>query len=229
MTETPAPTHFKVDMPQIPGLGGPASRPPKKNPLLPLVIAFLVLGLIVLVAVRWFSHNKPAEPISVESAPQIEVPPPPPDPRASLPVASESDPVIASIADMAKPWTSIDFLVKNKLSGENIPAVLIRLPGGSASQASGYWAFSKKAPYGTCELEFITDMDKLRNDYDYRAANHPLVGNPCSHTLYDPLKTASILGNIWIRGAIVQGSDIRPPFGVEIKVQGKNILAIRAE
>ena len=137
MTETPAPAHFKVDMPQIPGVGGPAGRPPKRNPLLPLVIAFLVLGLIVLVAVRWFSHNKPAEPISVESAPQIDVPPPPPDPRASLPVASESDPVIASVAEMAKPWTSIEFLVKNKLSGENIPAVLIgyqedrlhRLPG----------------------------------------------------------------------------------------------------
>ncbi len=187
-----------------------------------------MLGLIILVAVRWFGHNKPVEPVSAEPAPQIDVPPPPP-PKPAMPVATEGEPVIATVADMAKPWTSIDFLVKNKLSGENIPAVLVRLPGGSASQASGYWAFSRKAPYGSCELEYITDIDKLRGEYGFRAANHPLVGNPCSHTLYDPLKTTNILGNIWIRGAIVQGSDIRPPFGVEIKVQGKNILAIRAE
>lgn len=229
MTETPPPAHFKVDMPQIPGVGGRSARPPRRNPLLPLIIAFLVLGLLIIVAVRWFSHNKAAEPVAVDTAPQIDVPPPTPDPSASLPVATESDPAVSTLTDLAKPWSSADFFVKNKLTGENIAATIVRLPGASAGQASGYWAFSRKAPYGSCQLEYITDMAKLRDEYGYRAANHPLVGNPCSRTLYDPLKTASILGNIWIRGAIVQGSDIRPPFGVEIKVQGKNILAIRAE
>ncbi|HEY4979299.1 MAG TPA: hypothetical protein VII25_09060 [Candidatus Acidoferrum sp.] len=229
MTETPSSAHFKVDMPKIPGVNGPSARPPRRNPLLPLIIGFLVLGLVILVAVRWFSHNKSAEPERVEPTPQIDVPSPPPDPLASLPVATESDPTIATETDLAKPWSSVEFLIKNKLSGENIPAIIVRLPGGSPAQPSGYWAFSRKAPYGSCQLEYITDIEKLRSDYGYRAANHPLVGNPCSRTLYDPLKTTSILGNIWIRGAIVQGSDIRPPFGVEIKVQGKNILAIRAE
>ncbi len=228
MTETPSSAHFKVDMPQIPGVNGPG-RPPKRNPLMPLIIAFLVLGLVILVAVRWFSHNRPVEPVAVEPTPQIDVPSPPPDPSASLPVATEADPTIALVADMAKPWSFADFFVKNKLSGENVAATIVRLPGGSGSQASGYWAFSRKAPYGSCQLEYITDIAKLHDDYGYRAANHPLVGNPCSRTLYDPLKTTSILGNIWIRGAIVQGSDIRPPFGVEIRVQGKNIQAIRAE
>jgi hypothetical protein len=36
-------------------------------------------------------------------------------------------------------------------------------------------------------------------------------------------------GNVWVRGAIAQGSDLRPPLGVEIKIQGKDILAVRAE
>jgi hypothetical protein len=105
----------------------------------------------------------------------------------------------------------------------------VRLPSGSASQPSGYWAFSRKAPYGSCQLEFITDIEKLRTEYGYRAAKHPLAGNPCSHTLYDPLKTANLAGNVWIRGGIVQGSDIRPPFGVEIEFRGKEILALRSE
>jgi hypothetical protein len=229
MTEPTAPAHFKVEMPQIPGVTGPTARPPRRNPLLPLVIAFLVLGLIILVAVRWFSHNKPVEPARVEPAPQIEVPPPPPDPTASLPRATEANPVVSSVADLAKPWSSADFFIRNRLTGESLPATIVHLPGGSASQASGYWAFSRNAPYGSCQLEYITDINKLRTEYGYRAASHPLVGNPCSHTLYDPLKTANLAGNVWIRGGIVQGSDIRPPFGVEIQVHGKEILAIRTE
>ncbi len=216
-------------MPQIPGVPDPSSRRPRRNPLLPLIITFLVLGLVILVAVRWLAHNKPVEPVRVEQAPQIEVPSPPPDPTALMPHATEANPGIAIVADLAKPWSSVDFFVRNRLTGENVSAIIVRLPSGSGSQASGYWAFSRKAPYGSCQLEYITDIDKLRSEYDYRAANHPLVGNPCSHTLYDPLKTGNLAGNVWIRGAIVQGSDIRPPFGVEIEIRGKEVLAIRTE
>jgi hypothetical protein len=230
MAEHQTPAHLKAEMPQIPGVGGSGPRKPSSNPLLPLIIGLAVLGIVLIVAVRWFSRSKPGEQPTVEQAPQIEVPPPPPDPNAALPHATETDPVIGSIADFAKPWTSANFFIRNKLTGENIPATIVRLPGGSATSPTGYWAFSRKAPYGNCLLEYVSDLDKLRNDYDFKHANHPLVGNPCSRTLYDPLKTSSLPpDNIWIRGAIVQGSDIRPPFGVEIKIQGKQILAIRSE
>ena len=36
-------------------------------------------------------------------------------------------------------------------------------------------------------------------------------------------------GDFFVRGRIVQGSDLRPPLGVEIRVRGKEILAIRTE
>ncbi|HMD42664.1 MAG TPA: hypothetical protein VKH45_06290 [Candidatus Acidoferrum sp.] len=229
MTELPNSAQFKAEMPQIPGVNDSFTRRRKRNPLLPLMIGFLVFGLVILVAIRWFAHHKPSEPVRVEQAPQIEIPPPPQDPTASLPRASESNPGIGPISDFSKPWSSADFFIKDKLTGENDPATIIRLPGSSALQASGYWAYSRKALYGSCLLEYITDMDKLRGEYGYRSANHPLVGNPCTHTLYDPLKTASLPGNVWVRGAIVQGSDIRPPLGVELKVQDKQILAIRTE
>jgi hypothetical protein len=137
--------------------------------------------------------------------------------------------VIADLADLSKPWSSADFFIRDLATGENVPATIVRLPSGSPTAPSGFWAFSRKAPYGACPLEYIRDLDKLRTEYDYRAASHPLVGNPCSHTLYDPLKTVNLPGNIWIRGAIVQGSDVRPPLGVEIKIQNKKILAIRTE
>jgi hypothetical protein len=217
-------------MPQIPGVTGPYSpKSPRRNPLLPLMIAFLILGVLFLVGGRWLNRLKSVETVRPEPTPQIDVPSPPPDPAASLPHASETSPVVATAADLAKPWSSADFFIRNNVTGEEIPATIVRLPSSSPHSASGYWAFSRKAPFGACQLEYITDLDRLHKEYDYRAANHPLVGNPCSRTLFDPLKTASLPGNIWIRGAIVQGSDLRPPLGVDIEVLGKNILAIRTE
>jgi hypothetical protein len=56
-----------------------------------------------------------------------------------------------------------------------------------------------------------------------------MVGNPCSHTVFDPTKMTMLPGNIWVRGAIVQGSDLRPPLGIEIEIKGKEILALRRE
>jgi hypothetical protein len=56
-----------------------------------------------------------------------------------------------------------------------------------------------------------------------------MVGNPCNRTLYDPTKLTNLPGNVWVRGAIAQGSDLRPPLGIEIRVQGKNIQAVRME
>ena len=229
MTDKSSPSSFKAEMPQIPGVNLPSPRSPRRNPLLPLVIGFVVLLVLVLLGSRWLSHSRPAEPVREVPTPQIEIPSPPPDPNAALPHADASKPVIAETSDLAQPWSSADFFIRNSLTGENIPATIVRLPGGNPSLPSGYWAFSRNDPYSSCKLEYITDLEKLRQEYDYRAANHPLVGNPCSRTLFDPLRTGSLPGNTWVRGAIVQGSEIRPPFGVEIKIQGKQILAIRTE
>jgi hypothetical protein len=228
MTENSSSSRFKAEMPQIPGITPPPTRPARVHPLLPVLVGVVALGIILVFALGWFLHSRP-EPVRVESPPQIEVPPPPPDPNAALPHADEAHPVIAELAQLAKPWSSLDFFIKNKLTGENIPATIIRLPGGSANNASGYWAFTRKAPYGDCQLQYVSDLSTLQQDYDFRAATHPLVGNPCSRTLYDPLKTSNLPGNVWVRGGIVQGSDIRPPFGVEIRIQGKQILATRTE
>jgi len=227
MADHQTPAHLKAEMPQIPGVTGPRKSAP--NPMYPLILGIVAFAIILLFGVRWLSRSKPIEPARAEQAPQLEIPSPPPDPASLLPHATESDPAIANVADVAKPWSSADFFVRNRLTGENIPATIVRLPSGSPNLPGGYWAFSRKAPFGSCQLEYIPDLKRLRDDYGFARANHPLVANPCSRTLYDPLKTSNLPGDIWMRGGIVQGSDIRPPFGVEIKIQGKQILAIRSE
>lgn len=227
MPEQPPSDRFKADMPQIPGVSSPGT-PASRDSSLKLGIGLLAVLLVVFLGARWALHPRQAEP-SVADQPQIEVPTPAPDPTTLMPHATQASPGIANIEEMAKPWSSRQFFIRNELSGENIPAMLIRLPTGSASQAGGYWAFSVSSPYGDCRLEYVTDLAKLKTDYGFSAAKHPMVGNPCSRTVFDPLKMTNLPGDFFVRGGIVQGSDLRPPLGVEIRVRGKDILAIRTE
>ncbi len=192
----------------------------------------LVLGLVVVLLVggitaRWFLRPRAAEMPPAEPSQQIELPTPASD-LNPIPSATETHPAIATAAELAQPWSTKDFFFRNRLTGENIPALIIRLPGGPASQASSYWAFGLQVPFGRCQVEFITDLDKLQKDYGFRA-KHPMVGDPCSRTLFDPLKIASVPGNVWVRGAVAQGSAIRPPLGIEVQVRGTDILATRME
>jgi hypothetical protein len=187
------------------------------------VLIVLVLGT------RWIMRPKHVEQVAAPP-PQIEVPSPAPDPDAALPHATEKDPGIATTTEMAKPWSTKDFFIKDRLTGENVPAVLLRLPSGTATQASGYWAFVVNSPYGNnCKLEYITDFAKLANDYGFRGAKHPMVGNPCSRGVFDPLKLSNLPGDVWVRGAIVQGSDLRPPLGIEVRIHVKEIQVVRME
>lgn len=230
MTDQPPSDRFKTEMPEVPSVSVTDPRTPTAtNSAVKVVVGLLAVVLVVFFGARWAVRPKSVEPRAAEQQPQIEVPTPSPDPRTLLPHATDAAPGIAEVAEVAKPWSSKEFYLRNGLTGEDIPAVLIRLPVGAASQANGYWAFSLNAPFGNCRLEYLTDLEKLKSDYGFPSAKHPMVGNPCSRTVFDPLKMSNLAGNVFVRGGIVQGSDLRPPLGIEIKVQGKNILAVRTE
>lgn len=221
---------YKPDMPQIPGVSSATGRSKLLNsPTLRLIGGLLVVLVAVFFAARWLLRPHHAELPPAEPPPKIEVPSPASDPSALLPHASEKEPTIANVSEMTQPWSSKKFFFKKGITGENIPAILVRLPSASAAQERSYWAFSLDAPYGNCQLEYITDIAALKKDYEFKAARHPMVGNPCSRTLYDPTKLTNLPGDVWVRGAIVQGSDLRPPLGIEVKVRGKTIEAIRME
>jgi len=232
-SQPPASDRFKAEMPQIPGVTGQAARRsgPGGGPW--LVVGGLAAVLVaVFVGGRVLSKLRRAETIAGSVAPpaaQIDVPSTPAVPDLPVPVATESDPVVAQVGDLAKPWDSQQFTFRNRATGENVPALLVRLPGGAGTQPAGYWALAMKAAYGNCRLEYVQDMARLRNDYSFRSANHPMIGNPCSRTVFDPLKYASIGGNVLARGAVVQGSDLRPPLGIEVRIKGRDILAVRME
>ena len=218
-------------MPRIPGVSDEQGSRGQTgaNPAVRLVVGLFGVLVLFVLGSRWMLRPKHTEAPAAAAPPQLEVPAPAADPSATLPRSTAANPAIATVAEMAKPWSSKDFFFVNRLTGENIPALLIRLPTGSATQPAGYWALAMSAPFGNCKIEYVEDTDKLRSEYDFRAAKHPMIGNPCSRTVFDPLKMTSVPGNVWVRGAIVQGSDLRPLLSIEVKIQGKNIQADRME
>jgi hypothetical protein len=230
MPDQPSPPpndRFKAEMPRIPGVPTPKARPSGPGARWPMILGLMAVLMAVFVGGKILTKPRRTE-APPHAAPQIELPPPVPDLTPSIPVATEQDPVVATISEL-KPWRSKQFFLHNRITGENVPAVLLRLPTGSATKAAGYWSFALKAPYGSCQLEYIDSLQKLNIEYGYRQAKHPMVGNPCNHSLYDPLKYAPLPGNVLARGAIVQGSDLRPPLGIELNVRDRNILALRTE
>jgi serine/threonine protein kinase len=140
---------------------------------------------------------------------------------------TQSNPEVAAVSELARPWSSKKFFFRSLTQSKNVPALVIRLPG-PASESKSYWAFSLEAPFSQCEFAYINDVAKLSSEYGFEAA-HPMVVNPCSRTIFDPLQLKDLPGNILVRGAIVQGHDLRPPYGIEVKVRGDQIHAVAME
>jgi hypothetical protein len=140
---------------------------------------------------------------------------------------SQSNPEVASINELAQPWSSKRFFFRNLTQSKYVPALILRLPG-PASESKSYWAFSLEAPFSKCQFAYVDNVAKLSSEYGFEAG-HPMVVNPCSRAIHDPLQHTELPGNILVRGAIVQGSDLRPPYGIELKVRGNQIHAVAME
>ena len=135
---------------------------------------------------------------------------------------------VATVKELAEPWSSKTFIFHSSNAKENSSSIVVRLPEGTPDQPGSYWAFSLQAPFGLCQLEYITDLQKLSNDYKFEA-KHPMVGDPCSRAVFDPLQMADLPGGAWARGAIVKGYGFRPPLGIEIHIQSDQLVAAKME
>ena len=219
---------FKPELPQIAGVSAQIARELAGSKPLRFASVAAIL-LVCLLAIAWLSRPTTTQAPAAVPPPRINLPPAATDSAGTLPHATQANPGVATIQEMSRIWSYKDFSYTNRVTGENLPALLIRLPTRSASQPSSYWALAMNAPYGNCRLEYITNLTKLKIDYGFRDARHPMVGNPCSRTVFDPLKLSNLPGGVWARGGVVQGSDLRPPLGIEVRLQSNEILAVRME
>lgn len=139
-------------------------------------------------------------------------------PKQILPVGPG---VIATTQELKQTWSAKRFLFPDSITGQTDAAMVVRLPRGE------YWGFSLQAPFGKCELQYISNLELLRRDYQFNA-DHPMVVNPCDHTIYDLLRYGSSSAGL-VRGDIVQGTGIRPPMAIEIRERGNAVIAVRME
>ncbi|MGA8142258.1 MAG: hypothetical protein WB987_00015 [Candidatus Acidiferrales bacterium] len=128
---------------------------------------------------------------------------------------------IATTDELSRPWAAKKFIFRDPLTSREVPAMVVHLPG------EVYWGFSLIEPYGTCEMEFVTDMKKLQAEYSYRGA-HPMVADPCNRAVFDLTRYGSGPAGL-VRGEIAQGAAVRPPLAIEIQVHGKKVLAKKME
>jgi hypothetical protein len=140
-------------------------------------------------------------------------------PAAQLPVGPGP---VATTAELAKAWAGKRFLFRDPVTSEPVPAMIVHLPDGS------YWAFSLREPFGTCNLEYMTELGKLRTNYSF-TASHPMVVDTCNRTVYDLLLYGGSSDGGLVRGDIVAGSGIRPPMAIEVRVEGQQLVAVRME
>lgn len=228
---------FKPQQPIIPGVSPSdakaKSEPPASSqdsgvvnqsaPVPINLIAAAVGALIILVALVFWSRTSNLKPAQASAGSTTAARSLPAAAPKSAPTPLTGPGPIATTEELAKPWSAKRFLFRNSITGQPQPAIVVRLPRGQ------YWGFSLVEPFGTCELEFVTDLDKLKTDYGFQA-DHPMVGDPCNHTVYDLLRYGGgASGDELVRGVIVQGSGIRPPMAIEIRATGKQIIAVREE
>jgi hypothetical protein len=132
---------------------------------------------------------------------------------------------VGTVDEFSESWSAKRFTVA-MVSGRT-PAIIIRLPGGSPRSADSYWGLLLQSPYGRCELEYVTDPVKVKEEYGYRART-PMVVDPCNMTVFNPLRYGNI-GGVMARGEVVQGNTLRPPLGIEVRISGNKVIAARTE
>jgi hypothetical protein len=230
---------FKPAQPTIPGVplgGGSAesaepeaapqpytSEPDSTRAPLPwrtvtLVVAVITIGGLVYWARGSSSKPRqlPPEAMAANSS-TAEVAP---KPAQNLPVGPG---LVATTNELTKAWSAKRFLFRDPLTTDPVPAIVVRLPRGE------YWGLSLREPFGNCELEYVTDLQKLQTSYNFRAT-HPMIVNPCTHAVYDltHYSNGAPDGGL-VRGEIVSGTGVRPPMAIEIRIEGKRVRAVRME
>ncbi len=202
----------------------PAPAEDRNSQMLAIAICLIACALVAGMAIAWKIHqpaqsvtsvgaaSEPAPAADLGAAPSAVKPP------SNLPVAPG---VVATAAELAKPWASKAFTYRDPINGQEVPALVVHLPQG------GYWGFSMIEPFGACELEFVTNLNRLRDVYGY-SSDHPMVGDPCNHAVFDLLQYGDT-STAQVRGAVVHGMGVRPPLAIEIEKHGDQIVAIKME
>jgi hypothetical protein len=232
---------FKPAQPRIPGVSAPEEKLPESGeseeayvspgfiapsasvsndnppPLKLLWVGLTLAGALTTAFLLFGLRQKtaPAKPALIAEPTKSATPiaeSPAVDPK--LPVGPGT---VATKAQLSKPWAASRFYYRDPVTLKRLPSMVVHLPGGA------FWGFSLVEPFGSCQLEYITDLRKLQAAYGFDAA-YPMVADPCNGTVFDLTHYGNAPSGL-VRGEIQKGPGWRPPTAIEIRVQGNQIIA----
>jgi hypothetical protein len=212
------------ETPDLPGIVGPppAAVSDDSSSRLKLLWVGLTLAGALATTILLFGLKQNSAP-SKAAAPAQPVKPA--TPTAEAPLADAKLPMgpgaVATTSQLSKTWSAKRFYFRDPLTSKPAPALVVHLPGGT------FWGFSLVEPFGSCELEYVTDLRKLRGSYGFEAA-YPMVVDPCNGTVFDLTHYGNAPSGL-VRGEIEKGAGWRPPLAIEIRVQGNQVIAVRME
>lgn len=223
---------FKPEMPDIPGVSNAPRHATMSfvRKLAALALAAIALFMAAAFCWRALGNSRRATAIaapSANAAPAIATP----DPAEVVPPAPSTTPgetIAATVQELSAPWSEKAFTFVDPKTGARLPAMIVRLPESSGTASNSYWAFLLEAPLANCQLDYVASPAQVASSYAYHAT-HPMVVAPCDGTVFDPLRFGTTPEGAWARGAVVQGSGIRPPLAVEIRIKENEIVAERSE
>ena len=171
---------FKPEQPRIPGVSNAppkrsAQRPadtnarPEKSSWSPKVAWLgiaLVVALVIGLGIAKWSGGKDAPATATDRGESAPAAAETTKPAVSLPMGPGP---IATTEELAKTWSSREFEFRNAGIGGTVQAIVVHLPDNV------YWAFSLREPYGNCKLEYITDFQRLKLEYNF-TSDYPEIG-----------------------------------------------------
>ena len=237
---------FKPAQPRIPGVSAPEEKLPESGeseeayvspgfippsasvstndnppPLKLLWVGLALTGALTTTFLLFGLKQKAApaktSPITEAVKPVTAIAEPPAESRSLDPKLPVGPGAVATKAQLSKPWAASRFYYRDPVTLKRLPAMVVHLPGGS------FWGFSLVEPFGSCQLEYVTDLRKLQTAYGFEAS-YPMVADPCNGTVFDLTHYGNAPSGL-VRGEIQKGPGWRPPTAIEIRVQGNQIIA----